>query len=130
MTVSAADFRIAFPEFANETTYTDNMITYYASLAALTLNTSRWGDFLTHGSYLFIAHNLALRTKAVADAAGGRIPGQSGVVGSKSVDGVSISFDTGSVSESGAGQWNATIYGRELYRLMRIVGIVAFVGTP
>lgn len=130
MTVSASDFRAAFPEFADTTKYSDDMVEYYTSLADLTLNTDRWGDFLTHGSYLFIAHNCALRAKAVADAAAGGIPGQGGVVASKSVADVSVSFDTGASNMDNAGMYNATIYGRELLKLARMVGIVAFVGTP
>ncbi|MCI5850579.1 MAG: hypothetical protein MR009_03365 [Sutterellaceae bacterium] len=33
-----------------------------------------------------------------------------------------MSFDTGSVTETGAGSWNATAYGRELYMLLKIFG--------
>jgi hypothetical protein len=130
MTVSASDFRSVFPEFADTTKYSNTMVEYYASLADLTLNVDKWGDFLTHGSYLFIAHNCTLRAKAAADAAAGGIPGQGGVVASKSVADVSISYDTNASNMDSAGNYNATIYGRELLKIARIVGIVAFVGTP
>jgi len=127
MTATPSEFRAAFPEFANKTTYPDAMVTYYAELANLTLNIERWGDFLTHGTYLFIAHYCALRAKAIADAAAGGIPGQSGVIASKSVSDVSVSFDTNASVEAGAGIYNSTTYGRELIKIARMVGIVAFV---
>lgn len=130
MSVSPSDFRAAFTEFANDTTYPDAMITYWSSLAEITLNIDRWGDFLTHGKYLFIAHNCALSAAASANAAVGSIPGQSGVVAGKSVSDVSVSFDTNASNIQGAGSYNETRYGRQLMGLARIVGIVAFVGTP
>ena len=55
-----------------------------------------------------------------AVAAKGGIPGDSlGPVSSKSVGGVSISYDSGSISIAGAGAWNATSYGQRLYKLLQ-----------
>lgn len=130
MTISPSDFRAAFPEFTDETKYPDSMVSYWGALAELTLNIARWGDFLTHGRYLYIAHNCALSAASSADAAVGGIPGQSGVVAGKSVSDVSVSFDTNASNIQGAGSYNETRYGRQLMGLARIVGIVAFAGVP
>jgi hypothetical protein len=43
-------------------------------------------------------------------------------VASKSVDGASISYDNATTAQEGAGFWNASIYGRELYQLMQLFG--------
>jgi hypothetical protein len=45
-----------------------------------------------------------------------------GVINSKSVDKVSIGYDTAGGIEAGAGHWNLTIYGTRLIKLIKMVG--------
>jgi hypothetical protein len=46
----------------------------------------------------------------------------SGIVSSKSVDKVSVSYDTSGAMEAGAGHWNLTTYGTRYIRLVKLVG--------
>lgn len=119
------EFRLAFPEFADETKYPDPMITFWSSAADLLLNETRWGTLYTHGIWLFTAHNIILASADVASADSGAYPGAGigGLVSNKGVDGVSIGYDTGATRLEGAGNYNMTKYGRELWWLMNLVGM-------
>ena len=82
-----------------------------------------WCDLLDTGTEFFIAHNLAMDARNALSASKGGVPGQAtGIVASKSVGGVSVSYDTGSGSMAGAGQYNLTTYGQQYYALEQIVG--------
>lgn len=52
---------------------------------------------------------------AAAAAGGVNSNGAAGVVSSKSVDKVSVSYDVSGVINPDAGFWNSTAYGREFY---------------
>jgi len=119
-----AAFRAAFPEFADTTKYTDAMITFRATMGEALLNEERWGDLLTYGLYLFVAHNLVLDAKDEESAAAGRAPGlMAGVVTGKGVGGVSINYDAGHTQFENAGNFNMTKYGRDFWQLLQIVGM-------
>ena len=123
MTVTVASFRTSFTEFSNATTFTDPDIQFWLNYALLLLNANRWKAMLDLGLQLFIAHNLVLEQQAKTAAANGAPSGlSSGTISAKSVDKVSISYDTNSAQEKDAGQWNLTIYGTRYYRLMRMFG--------
>jgi len=123
MTVTAASFRAHYPEFVDSVVYTDAQITYYLTLAGLMLNAPRWLSLLDLGTELFIAHNIVLEAKAQKTATAGGIPGEmTGITSSKSVDKVSVSYDTSSGLVPGAGHWNLTIYGARFIKLMRMFG--------
>lgn len=123
MTLDAAQFRTDFPEFTDTTAYPDSLINFWLALAGKLLNPLRWGDMLTAGQELFIAHNIVLEARAKLAADKGGIPGASlGVQSSKSVGPVSVSYDTASALEEGAGHWNLTIYGTRYIRLARMLG--------
>lgn len=124
MTVTVASFRQDYPEFASPIKYTDRDIQRYLVLGVNRCDPARWGDIADLGVSLFTAHFLVLaaRDKARSDAGG--IPGQVvGPQGSKSVGGVSASYDTASVTEQGAGFWNMTTYGIEFYRWSNMAGM-------
>lgn len=123
MSVTVASFRAAFPEFGNSTTYPDATVNYWIALAGRLLNADRWGDLLDDGVMLFAAHNLVLSAHAVSAASNGGVAGASGLVASKQVDKVAVSYDTGSVALEGGGEFNATSYGRRYFQLARLVGI-------
>lgn len=118
------DFLTAFPEFSDGDIYPVGTIEYWASIAVLRLNATRWGNLLTHGQYLFVAHNIALAAQATRAASmGGDVARSSGLLASKSVGDVSMGVDTSTTAEQDGGNWNLTRYGRDLLRLVRIVGI-------
>jgi hypothetical protein len=123
MDISA--FRLAFPEFADEAKYPDAMITFWSSAGLLLLNEARWGDLLTHGLWLYVAHNIVLGSADMASGDSGAYPGKGvgGIVTNNSVDGVSVSYDTNSITLDGAGNYNSTKYGREFWQLAMIVGM-------
>lgn len=123
MTVTAASFRTDFPEFASTTTFPDGQVNFWIGLAGKMMATERWGELLDAGTELFIAHNLAIQAKDVKSAASGGAGGTSGgVVASKSVDKVSIAYDTSASTIEGGADLNLTTYGTRYLRLARMVG--------
>lgn len=132
MTVTASSFRAAYPAFASTTAYSDPMITAKIAVGVAMINPAVWGDDLTdYGVMLWVAHHLTIDARDIQVAAVGGIPGgASGPLQSKGAAGVSAAYDTKAVTEEGAGFWNQTSYGRELFRLMRTLGAGAIqVGT-
>jgi len=124
MSFDVCAFTKAFPEFADENKYSPETMEYWAAVADLQFNISRWGTLATHGKYLFVAHNIALSAQAVAAANKGLdVSRGTGLISSKGVDGVSVSYDNGAIVENDGGNYNLTRYGRELLRLARIKGI-------
>ena len=122
MSFSIAAFRANFPEFADDTKYTDAIITFWEGIADKRLNILKWGDLIDEGLQLYTAHHIVLATMNIADVAAGADPGKSsGVISSQSVGGVSVSVDTGASLETNAGYWNETSYGRQFYRLIQTV---------
>lgn len=123
MTTTANAFRRSFPEFGENTTYTDPVIDFWLGVADKLLNAARWNDLIEAGKFLFCAHNLVLSRQAEAAAANGAVPGQaSGPVSQKSVDKVSVSYDTAAALEPEAGHWNLTTYGQRFIHLARLLG--------
>lgn len=113
-------FRIEFPEFSDTSVYTDTIITKWSNAAECELSTTIFGCSYTLAIQLYTAHNITLAAQNVAEAASGGAPGTTGgSTQSMAVGTVSISYDTTDSSESGAGFWNQTEYGRNLYRMIR-----------
>jgi len=122
-------FRESFPQFE---VFPDARVEFYLRPARKQLNPERWEDLLPEGLGLFIAHHLTLEAEAqkAKDGTGGISAAGGAIVAeaeSKSVGGVSKSR---SVTRAGnaatenplAGQWNLTIYGRQYWQLVQIVG--------
>lgn len=123
MTVTAAQLRTDFPEFADTTLYPDSGINFWLNIAGNMLNASRFGNLLDVGTELFTAHNIVLERQAQAAALNGAPPGiQQGPISSKGVDKVSISYDTQAAIELEAGHWNLTVYGTRFIKLARMFG--------
>ena len=121
--LTIGQFRTDFPEFANTTTYPDASLTFYLGLANNLFNLTKWGTMLNYGMELYIAHHIILEQRASAQSALGASPGLgTGAVSSKSVGGVSLSYDVNSSSEKDAGHWNLTVYGTRFYALMNMFG--------
>ncbi len=119
--VTIADFRTNFPEFANVTNYPDSEVQFWLNLAAKLLLAERWGDILDEGTQLFIAHNLALERAATV---GGAVPGLNlGLVASKTIKDLSITYDTKAGIDAKDGQWGLTTFGRRFLWLANMVGM-------
>lgn len=115
-------FKEHFPELSAAT---EEQISFWFKLAEKRFKPAVWKDLWDEGCELYVAHNLArLAVTAESQGAyeGASIDPQGSVVASKSVEKVSISYDTSSSNIEGAGEWNSTRYGRQLYELMMIVG--------
>jgi hypothetical protein len=119
------NFRLHFPEFADETTFPDPMIEFWSGIGASRLNVKRWGDLLTHGIELLTAHFMTLAAMNLKAADSGNFGGTTGggLVSNKSVGDVSVGYDTQSIALKDGGNYNMTYYGREFLYLARIIGI-------
>ena len=123
MTVTVDSFRANFCEFSDVNAYRDDDIAFWLMYANLLLNANRWASLLDLGLQLFVAHNLVLERQAKTASLNGAPPGlATGIISAKSVDSVSISYDTNSAMEKDAGQWNLTTYGQRYFRMMRMFG--------
>lgn len=115
--------RSDYPEFTSTVTYPNSAITYWLTVAYSMLNADRWGRQLDLGAAMFVAHNLVLEAKVQAEAKVGGIPGgQVGPINSKSVDKVSLGYDTAVGIVPDAGHWNLSIYGTRFIKLARMMG--------
>lgn len=115
--IDATKFRTDFPEFADEAKYTPAMVEFWLKLAVLRLNEKRWADLYDFGIELFVAHQLVLATKNLKTAGVQVAP-----VASKSVDKVSVSYDTSAVTLDNAGHWSTTNYGQQFWQLLLMAG--------
>lgn len=118
-----AQFRADFPQFSSDTRYPDPQIQFRLSLADIQLDQNRLGQLFPYLVELFVAHYLSLQAadnrSAMTGGAGGS---NSGVVASKSVDKVSVSYDNSVTLNPNAGFWNNTRYGAEFYQTIRMFG--------
>lgn len=130
MTITPANLRSNFPEFSSVIKYPTDCIQFWLDFAYSMLNSHRWGDQLDMAAQLYAAHQMVLERRALDESKVGGTPGQStGVISGKSANGISVSFDTSTASETRAGHWNLTVYGIRLYRLIKIFGMgPAYVG--
>lgn len=123
MAITVAQFRIDYPEFTDTVIYTGSQVQFWLNFAYKFLDIRRWGTTLDLAAELYTAHNLVFEARAQANANAGALPGESqGMLSSKSVDKVSVSYDTSSAAQEGAGHWNLTIYGLRYIRLARMFG--------
>lgn len=116
------EFRQLFPEFTQDD-YPDTAVRARLALAAKFFSTETWPDpeIRNHVMGLYTAHFLKLAGSA-ADGGNGGDTSALAQVSSMSVDGASVSYDTSGSAEEGAGTWNLTAYGRELWQLIQIFG--------
>lgn len=123
MAVDVPTFRKDFIEFNDVKRYPNSMVNLRLTVGAKLVNAARWGDLTDFGVELFAAHHLSLWRRAMDESDRGSPPGQSvGIVNNKSVDKVSVGYDTTAASEADAGHWNMTNYGKEFIRLARMMG--------
>jgi hypothetical protein len=130
--VTLRQFRHLFPEFADSSVFVDEQVQPWLDLANQSLNPFRWRQYYARGVGLMVAHELALSRMAQLQVQRGGAPGFGiGMVASKAVNGVSVSYNTSIGVIEGGGDLNLTIYGIQLLRLARIVGTgpIQVVGT-
>ena len=126
--ITKEDFLELYPQFTPDN-IPEAVLTMYLDLANKSIQEARWREYRKTAVGLFVAHfcTLWLEGTAPADASAGEISAAGatkGLVGSKSVSGVSVSYDNSSVVSdfAGYGAWELTKYGVQLLTLLRIVG--------
>lgn len=136
--ISVGQFRINFPAFTDTKRFTDAEVQYWINQAysppnsTPAINQYRWGQFYELGLQLWVAHNLAVQDMMYQRAGmPGMGPGGtyvsmpltgSGVASSKSVDGVSLSYDNQIGMEHDAGWWGSTPWGNQFLYYLRMAG--------
>lgn len=121
--MDAMQFRTDFPEFTDAATYPDGSVTFWLSVASISLPEDRWGAWWSLGQELFTAHHLVLAAQSADDASLGITPGEvDGPATAKSVDKVSVSKDVSVVTLEDGGFWNMTRYGIQLLQFARMCG--------
>jgi hypothetical protein len=123
MTLTSAQLRSDFPEFANTTIYPDSLVNMWLTVANSLVNASRWAELTNLGLELVTCHHLAMSAQDQAVAAVGGVPGEvKGPTSAKSVDKVSASYDTAAVSLADQGFWGMSKYGIRFLSLARMIG--------
>lgn len=118
-----SDFRRDFPQFSDVTKYPDPTIQFRLNLADLLIDGSDKGDLFPYIVELFVAHYLALNSADQRAAqVGGAGGSNSGILTSKSVDKVSMSYDTSATLDPDAKFWNNTRYGSEFWQYISLFG--------
>jgi len=121
--VTINQFRELFMEFSDSSVFLDEMIEPWLIIACSLLDPRRWGSVFTMGVGLFVAHQLTLRRQAILVANRGGVPGLSvGIVQSKSINGVSVSYNTSMGLIANAGDWNLSVYGIQFIGFARMFG--------
>lgn len=123
-TLTVAEFRLQYPRvFGCVETYPDPMVQLYVDLCVGMVNAERWGEQTNFGVGLLVAHFLALEARDAQTSAIGGTPGVGGgLVKSKSVDGVSVSYAVEAMAMPDGGPLNETRFGRQWLWLARMMG--------
>lgn len=127
-----ATFLVVFPEFANNESAQVGA-SFWLTQAQNQLALNMLGANADLACYLFMAHNMVLNAQDASDAQNGSLPGDTlGPIASKSAGGLSVSYDDGSITVDGAGDWNATSYGQRLATLIKRAskGRMLYASTP
>lgn len=121
--MTPAEFKIRFPEF---TTLTDLKVQAAIDEAVLEVSAEKWSTWYNRGLGYLAAHILKLRT--TIEGGDGGLDGLSPVA-SKTVGDVSVSFAAGAFLATDADGFNATPYGREFFRLRKLISFGGIVAT-
>ena len=126
---TATDFRVRFPQFANETAFPDAMIAGYITFAMKQCDPCEWDDLWREGVLYLAAHYLTMDAGASAQGISGGMDVSAGGISSisKSVGGVSASISRGggaaaAAGTSGSGDLNLTTYGQIYSRMVGTIG--------
>lgn len=123
--MNITQFRKDFSEFSDVARYPSAMVLSWSTLAEQITSADVYGTSYAWAVELCTAHFIAISAQNALIGSNGGMPGTAGgIVSSKSVGDVSVSYDTsiGMLSGEHAGQWNATTYGRQYLTLARLFG--------
>ena len=117
------EFVEEFPEFADVVEWPVPRVEFRIALANRFVRVCGLDDAVArHLKGLYTAHYLAAQGPSTESGILEKGALGGGVVSGKGVDGASISYDTSTGTEEGAGFWNLTLYGREYWQLMQMLG--------
>lgn len=118
--LTVAEFRAILPAFSSVTLYPDAAVAFWTKQAVTlpVIDADRWGQFYELGICLWVGHVLTI---GAAQQNRGATLG-SGVPASKSVNGVSISYDTQMGIEVNAGWYGTTPWGNAFLHYLRMAG--------
>ncbi|WP_429498951.1 DUF4054 domain-containing protein [Robbsia andropogonis] len=120
-------FREQFPEFSDTSLYPDAWISPWLTVAVMLVNADRFGELTDYAVALVAAHHLVIASKDAKAAMAGGVPGAiTGPTASKSVDKVSVSYDTSAVKLEDAGFWGMSSYGLRFFTLCNMFGAGGF----
>lgn len=122
--LTVARFRADFPAFSNATMYPNDSIQFWIDIviADNLFPYHRWGPQQLLAQELYVAHEITLEAYSNFTSARGGATIGVGVPGSKSVGGVSISYDNSMGTYPDMGFYAYTLYGRRLYTMMMSAG--------
>lgn len=126
--IAYEDFVAAFPEFGVASTYTPEKVTLWIDDGYLAFDPSVFGARLDLLVMLYVAHNLTLDGQNMR--AGAQIGATSGPIASKSIGGVSVSYDVGATITQNAGIYNGTSYGQRLVTMVQGMARGGFYRLP
>ncbi len=118
MSITAAEFKIRFPEFVGET---DARVNVFIADAVLVVNESQFGTKYDLGLYYLTAHYLYMANKS---ADGSTTVG--GPIASRAVDGTSVSYQTVGTDNEWKNYLLTTTYGQRYLAIIRTLPVNAF----
>lgn len=124
-------FRTAYPQFANTTTWPDSVVTMALCEGDVETGGKGWGgyeddchNFKQRGMFLYAAHWLTVNYPMGGNSTAN--PSPTWAANSKSVGDESISYDTGASNLNPGNAWLiSTLYGQQFLRLRRRAGMGA-----
>lgn len=123
--LTPAQFRHDFPAFASPSAYPDEAIAYWIDvvLTQVPMDPNRWSQNLRLGQELFVAHMLTLERQNQLATSRGQPAMAAGPAVSRSVGGVSVSYDLSGAYYQDAGFWNLTTYGQRYWYYLNQAGM-------
>lgn len=127
------DFRGYYPEFSDDSVWTDAELSRALEAGDDETGSSRWGNYIAEpanlkarGLYAYAAHAASLQKQAARAAQNGRVAGAPASVQSKTVADESVSYavptpETAARADD-IGTLRTTIYGQEFLRLRKRAG--------
>lgn len=118
-------FRQHHKEFESTVDYPDELIQFWSEQAELSVSKEATQERFSFLVELATAHYIVLARNNARSSKTGASPGAGGggVVSSKTIGGVTVSYDTTVTSNQGAADWNRTTYGQIFWRERRAFGL-------
>jgi hypothetical protein len=116
MTVTESSFRVRFPEFADDTAYSDALVDLVLQEAATRISVTTFGTYYDQAHGFMAAHLLVSTPSGGAGASGNQ------EIASVSAGSASISYRPTASATATSSNLASSSYGREFQMLARIVG--------